>query len=162
MAQTFAQKKAQLLDTITNDLSPKGSVDRQILPLVSKLNEHAGIATTSSCAGRISVFLEGVKRKVKEDARAEGGEKTVVGGKGAGGRWLFVSHDPVKAGTVEETVELLFGGMPSEEGIYDKSQGRVKVVFDAEASGVEVTPDSRFVHFKFEPMVRLFLFCGKL
>ncbi|CAF3483681.1 unnamed protein product [Fusarium graminearum] len=54
--------------------------------------EKSGFVTTSSCAGRVSVFLEG--RRVAE---AEGEDERVagVGGKGAGGAWLFVSHDPI-------------------------------------------------------------------
>ena len=45
------------------------------------------MVTTSSCSGRISVFAEGVKDY-------KGNVK--VGGKGQGGKWLYVSHDSDK------------------------------------------------------------------
>lgn len=166
MAQTFAQKKDQLLLTITNDLSPKGSVDKQIRPLVDLLNTHDGIATTSSCGGRVSVFCEGVKRAAlrkeeeedQDQEKADGEKKehlATFGGKGKGGRWLFVSHDPVPYdGNAEALPRKLFGGVSGDEGVYDKSQKEVEVLpFNVEAERFPVNEGSRFVHFKFEPMV---------
>lgn len=40
------------------------------------------MVTTSSCSGRVSVFLEGVK------------DTTKIGSKGNEGRWLYVNHEP--------------------------------------------------------------------
>lgn len=132
--------------------------------------------TTSSCGGRVSVFLEGRKdvntqedeggriagvadevlrngvggEENEDTLRVEGeGEaeeavekeketKAGVGGKGGGGRWLFVSHDPVSLPT-NTSAELL--GMSRDERL------------EKEMSGKKVG-ELRFIHFKFEPMVR--------
>jgi tRNA wybutosine-synthesizing protein 3 len=131
----FLAKKRQILsllhqdeDTYT-DNSPKGSVDVQIRDLIAEINAHEGLVTTSSCAGRVAVFVEGgadrgVVRggdlnerdgeavKVVDESKVEGKPKsrlynaattttttttaTSPGGKG-GGRWLYVSHEPVAA-----------------------------------------------------------------
>ena len=44
-----------------NDLSPKGSIDEGIRDLIDYINTLPGFVSTSSCAGRVSVFLEGAK-----------------------------------------------------------------------------------------------------
>ncbi|KAH8169976.1 methyltransferase TYW3 domain-containing protein [Sarocladium implicatum] len=129
----FLSKKAKILDQLSvpdatyTDLSPKGSVDLGIRDLIAEVNAFDGLVTTSSCAGRISVFLEGIKR---EDGGRDG-QVATPGGKGAGGQWLFVSHDPVNEGREEhENWSHVFG--LSEEG---EGDGR------------------RLIHFKFEPMI---------
>lgn len=122
--------------------------------------------TTSSCAGRVSVFLEGVKngrgkgkgKVFAESERGEGGMKedvngvgagnggaveqaVVPGGKGRGGRWLFVSHEPVKIPESEGgAMELLLGVSKQKEDAVDLSE------LD--------THSTRYVRFQFEPMVR--------
>ena len=48
------------------------------------INSHNDMVTTSSCSGRLSVFIEGTKSH-------NGLQKS--GGKGEGGRWLYVTHD---------------------------------------------------------------------
>lgn len=141
---SFQRKKARILASLSvpeeeySDLSPKGSVDKGICQLIHDINQIAGCVTTSSCAGRISVFLEGRKKEqmsyfempidnVGIDAKDtlsdldtskndyDDNKKSLgkdydlnsahvsnsVGGKGRGGRWLFVSHDPVKLPTSE-------------------------------------------------------------
>ncbi|ANZ74720.1 BA75_00977T0 [Komagataella pastoris] len=88
MLDSFDQKKAQILAEIatTNeanpDLSPKGTIDELCLPIMNSINSHRDMITTSSCSGRVSVFLEGDKK---------GSSK--IGAKGVGGHWLFVTHD---------------------------------------------------------------------
>ncbi|KAI0476102.1 methyltransferase TYW3-domain-containing protein [Xylariaceae sp. FL0804] len=63
----FALKKARILaqlavpDADYTDASPKGSVDAGIRHLIDELNGLDGFVTTSSCAGRVSVFVEGRK-----------------------------------------------------------------------------------------------------
>ncbi|KAK5115118.1 hypothetical protein LTR62_001815 [Meristemomyces frigidus] len=80
---SFADRKAKILtglntpDDQYQDLSPKGSVDAGIRDLIAEINASPDYATTSSCAGRIAVYLEGSK-----------------GAKG-GGKWLYTSHDPI-------------------------------------------------------------------
>lgn len=136
-SDSFAEKKAKILSQLAvpdaeyTDLSPKGSVDEGIRDLIAEINEIDGLVTTSSCAGRVSVFLEGVK---KEDGGKDG-QVAAVGGKGAGGAWLFVSHDPVHDGQ-EETRD------------WKRIFGLSEETFEGDTSGAR-----RFIHFKFEPLV---------
>ncbi|KAF5680322.1 DUF207 domain-containing protein [Fusarium heterosporum] len=137
----FIERKKKILeqlaipDTEYTDASPKGSVDEGIRDLIDEINQQSGFVTTSSCAGRVSVFLEGHRV-----AEAEGGDGQIagVGGKGAGGAWLFVSHDPVPDADDKNT---------------DWSSA-----FGLEASTLEqetlgVVKERRLVHFKFEAMI---------
>jgi tRNA wybutosine-synthesizing protein 3 len=62
-----------------------------------------------------------------------------AGGKGGGGRWLFVSHEPVDMGEVKGKDFSSFLGMKRMGGVAE--------------SGRPFT-DERLIHFKFEPMVR--------
>jgi len=140
---SFISKKAKILASLSispedyDDLSPKGSIDIGIRELIDEINAEEGWVTTSSCAGRVSVFLEGVKATDVNGKLVEGNEDEEVrettakaGGKGGGGRWLFVSHDPVFLDGNEDVVTKL--GMVRED-----VQGKGR----------------RFVRFKFEPMV---------
>ncbi|KAM7221066.1 DUF207 domain containing protein [Rhypophila decipiens] len=74
----FALKKAKILsqlavpETEYSDLSPKGSVDAGIRNLIDEINSLEGVVTTSSCAGRVSVYLEGHKQLQKK--ASSGGE----------------------------------------------------------------------------------------
>ena len=135
----FLQRKEKILSQLSvpiadyTDASPKGSVDEGIRDLIEELNNVAGIVTTSSCAGRVSVFVEG--KKVAADAAKDVEQVAGVGGKGAGGRWLFVSHDPVSSGS-EDWIKALELSDPA-----------------AQASQPGSSTDSRLIHFKFEPMV---------
>ncbi|PPJ55774.1 hypothetical protein CBER1_01565 [Cercospora berteroae] len=139
----FQEKKRKILQALSKpddeytDSSPIGAVDPNIRQLVDQINETDGYVTTSSCAGRISVFLEGAA-KVKDDSgNDEGRTSSSAQGKG-GGSWLFVSHDPVDVRTVQEYGALfeLFS-LPKED----------KRSFPSADENV------RFVHFKFEPMI---------
>ncbi|KAL2210144.1 hypothetical protein CC79DRAFT_1394428 [Sarocladium strictum] len=132
----FISKKAKILEQLDvpdesyTDLSPKGSVDVGIRDLINEVNAIDGLVTTSSCGGRVSVFLEGIKR----DDGGRDGQVATPGGKGAGGTWLFVSHDPVKEGN-EETQDW-------SDIFCLKNNGE-----DAEGKS------RRLIHFKFEPMI---------
>lgn len=84
----FDQKKQSILDEINStdlDLSPKGTIDELCLPLMALINSHKDMVTTSSCSGRLSVFAEGNKALDNDTVK--------VGGKGEGGKWLYVTHD---------------------------------------------------------------------
>ena len=67
MTSRFEVRKQNILEQLDvpdgeyHDLSPKGSIDAPIRDLISEINGFDGIVTTSSCSGRISVFLEGRK-----------------------------------------------------------------------------------------------------
>lgn len=75
----FDHEKKQALRKI--DKSKKGHIDKQILSLVNLINNHSNYYTTSSCSGRIMLFLPSQTGK-KQDAE-----------------WLFSSHEPV---TIDE------------------------------------------------------------
>lgn len=162
-ASQFLQKKQTILrqlavpETDYNDLSPKGCVDAEISEFVDEINGYDGLVTTSSCSGRISVFLEGRKAGNKADIENEpqdGGARARKpsdedntddvgtedssayasnGGKGGGGRWLFVSHHPV----------------PISQSSYTELFGLEKIP----ARNSNFHADQRFVHLKFEPMI---------
>ncbi|KAL1881509.1 hypothetical protein Plec18167_003105 [Paecilomyces lecythidis] len=184
---SFESRKRKILaelsvpDAEYTDLSPKGSVDEGIRDLIHDINTLAGLVTTSSCAGRVSVFLEGRKKKEKkgkqktvtatsshittnstdaainsnkqsnEDGEEEKDEDdnddterqfASAGGKG-GGRWLYVSHDPVK---VTETGDAV--GSPSFHELFGLVPGDGNLVStDRKKDGL------RLVHFRFEPMI---------
>ncbi|KAK0668615.1 methyltransferase TYW3-domain-containing protein [Cercophora samala] len=146
-SQNFTQRKTKILSQLSvpeeeyTDLSPKGSVDVGIRDLIDEINARDGLVTTSSCAGRVSVYLEGpCKSTTSATASNEDDEAGVrsssAGGKG-GGEWLFVSHDPISTLSVEleKGYEGLFGLRPL--------QGREG----------EEQEEGRMVHFKFEPMI---------
>lgn len=156
LPQSFLAKKKRILQQLAvpdedyDDLSPKGSVDLGIRDLIEEINALEGCVTTSSCAGRVSVFLEGKKTSGKEGENGEGegeGERenvattTVgVGGKGGGGRWLFVSHDPVDmTKSALNCAEML--------GMQRRDEAEMELSIRGSAR------EARFIHFKFEPMV---------
>lgn len=147
MSNRFETRKHKILEQLSapdgeyQDLSPKGSVDEPIRDLIGEINKCNGLVTTSSCSGRISVFLEGRKA---DDENAQFAEERVEsragpGGKGGGGTWLYISHSPVEIANAASgsTLMQMFGLQNS-------------------ATGERKTPDiqCRFIHLKFEPMVR--------
>lgn len=156
LSQPFLSKKKKILQQLAapsdgySDLSPKGSIDEGIRDLIDEINRIDGCVTTSSCAGRISVFLEGSRTasNAEQDGaldpgRIEGPPKSAgVGGKGAGGRWLFVSHDPVD----------IQRHSPRWSGMLGMDTERIGAI-DSLPQGSSY--DTRFIHFKFEPMVWL-------
>lgn len=159
---TFDARKARILAEMAApgpDASPKGSIDTLILPLITRLNEHPDVVTTSSCSGRVSVFLEAAKRvpppvppapallpsvpsATAVAAAAATAANAGIGGKGDGGRWLFVAHDPVVIGghaSDDELSNILFGGSLVERASSDVD--------------TDVSFSTRLVHVKFESMV---------
>lgn len=149
---TFTRKKARILQDLSvpdndySDKSPKGSVDEGIRELIAEINAYEGLVTTSSCAGRISIFLEG-SRSAGEGGSGEDevGRSRVPGGKG-GGKFLFVSHDPVvvsKDDGLGRLSEVL--GRAGDFDDQNREAGSADEFWD---------PERRFVRFAFEPMVR--------
>lgn len=167
MPQEFRHRKEVIIKQLAiptsayHDRSPKGSIDRGIRHLIDDINGQEGLVTTSSCAGRISVFLEG--RKTSESSPLQGDEtrtpssdvaayhgqldgedkrsSSVVassGGKGGGGTWRYISHDPVAIpeSSTDSTLHERFGLSSRERQLTSKTSQNV-----------------RYVHFKFEPMV---------
>jgi tRNA wybutosine-synthesizing protein 3 len=165
---SFNQKKQHIVEQLSiqgyeyDDKSPKGSVDEGIRPLIDAIMAQDGLVTTSSCAGRVSVFMEG--RRVgthlleqPEDDRAmldedgmpdtglEGFKQPSIkpatpGGKGGGGKWLFISHNPLGGLIYSERAPSYYTTL---FGLAEKSDQRPP----------EFSAATRFVHFKFEAMV---------
>ena len=144
MATRFQARKQKILEQLNtpdsdyHDLSPKGSVDQPIRSLIQDINNIEGLVTTSSCSGRISVFLEGKRADV---GRAESDQETTMagpGGKGGGGSWLFISHDAVPVPETAQADHFL-----STYGLKTR---------DPLNNGPGVS--ARYIHLKFEPMVR--------
>lgn len=140
----FQVRKNKILEELSlpdaeyTDLSPKGSVDEGIRDLIRDINALPGLVTTSSCAGRISVFLEGRKKSSAPLPERTERQFAPSGGKGAG-RWLYVSHDPfVKPEGSDRAVRplhKLFGLVPGDGRPPPGSRGL------------------RLVRFHFEPLV---------
>lgn len=135
----FNQKKQSILyeiNSVQPDLSPKGSIDSLCLPIINLINSHNDMVTTSSCSGRISVFVEGTKQH-------DSVNKT--GGKGQGGKWLYVSHDQDQ---VVDWVEKLKNGSGPENQ---------KIVFNQineDAISVQNFDSTiRYVLYKYEPFI---------
>lgn len=156
---SFTAKKNAILVSLSTpesaytDLSPKGSVDAAIKPLIDRINALDGVVTTSSCAGRVSVFLEGSKQGKENDGRGDvqgnvgigkvSEHSAVPGGKGLGGKWLFVSHEPVDLSKKGESKKNL----PDVLGLgFSRAEG------DASVLSGDVDK-MRLVRFQFEPMV---------
>lgn len=134
-------------DEAYGDLSPKGSVDVGIRELIEEINAIEGCVTTSSCAGRISVFLEGKKSRNEEEGGDQDRERVMapttiagVGGKGGGGRWLFVSHDPVNMTKSDLKCAEILGMQRRDDA-------------EMELSTRRSVREVRIIHFKFEPMI---------
>ncbi|KAJ0384064.1 hypothetical protein COL922a_009184 [Colletotrichum nupharicola] len=163
----FTARKHKILQQLSvpdaeyTDASPKGSVDVGIRELIGELNALDGFVTTSSCAGRVSVFLEGKRKQTSsvqegDDAKdgSTEGEDTAnalatiagPGGKGGGGTWLYVSHDPVP-GPHDEDDRLL-----RLLGLVDEAEGRKAGAGEA-GSTQSGRRRRRLIHFKFEPMI---------
>ncbi|PGH03818.1 hypothetical protein AJ80_08631 [Polytolypa hystricis UAMH7299] len=173
-SQSFELKKQKILNDLSvpdgeyADLSPKGSVDVDIRELIDEINALPGLVTTSSCAGRISVFVEGdggspspsavikapapsSSREVEEQGGREVQEHEVegpeglnrqfaaTGGKGSG-KWLYTTHSSMVCPRIS-------GG---EENSLHKAfgltpgDGRLE---DDERENI------RLVRFHFEPMI---------
>lgn len=82
----FERRKEQILASL--DHSPKGSLDAPILELLSWLNAQQSLVTTSSCSGRIAVFLGS-----SDPSSSKGGE------------WLLSCHEAITdAGSAWQSV----------------------------------------------------------
>lgn len=95
MESDFAKQKEKYLNELEKsdpDRSKKGDVDLQVKPLLDTINAHPEFYTTSSCAGRIDLFVEPPSGKKHE------------------GAWIYVSHDPA----VEKEVLSALSTLPNE------------------------------------------------
>ena len=154
MSEKFQSKKQKILYALSQpnddytDASPKGSVDDGVRDLISQINDTPGFVTTSSCAGRIAVYLEGPPKPAQDVCQSvdpygtaptlqESSPVSSAGGKG-GGKWFFSSHCPVNLSSVASPGMLyrLFGFSSHSEVSFPSADAR-----------------AQFIHFKFEPMI---------
>jgi tRNA(Phe) wybutosine-synthesizing methylase Tyw3 len=115
----FAQRRAQTLAELAadaGDFSRAGGVDERARPVVYLVNRHPSFFTTSSCAGRVSLFAD------PTSATRSRGMK--------GGEWVYVNHDPADADAVVEAVARKLGegggesdGAPGGKGDDGKGDG---------------------------------------
>jgi len=75
---TFENQKKVFLEKL--DKSKKGQIDKEIIPLVKKINKNPNYYTTSSCSGRIVLIT-----KDKKPAK-----------------WLFISHSKVSLNQIKK------------------------------------------------------------
>lgn len=146
MSTRFEARKQNILEQLDvpsaeyHDLSPKGSIDEPIRDLIEEINGLDGLVTTSSCSGRISVFLEGRKTdldSVDDDVDVKE-SRAGPGGKGGGGAWLFISHFPIESVDAATSPNCM-----SRFGLQETTVGDENTT----------SSSSRYIHLKFEPMV---------
>ncbi|BBN02828.1 tRNA wybutosine-synthesizing protein 3 [Marchantia polymorpha subsp. ruderalis] len=71
------------------DKSRKGGVDAPIADLIRRINSHPEFYTTSSCSGRVSLFLDQPCAAPLGDDVPDSSKEKVK----KGGDWIFVSHE---------------------------------------------------------------------
>ncbi len=96
LKEFLLQKEKQLSK---KDKSKKGSYDKEIVPVLDLINSFSCYYTTSSCAGRICLFVQ-----------PESGKKCDA-------EWLFVSHQPVKPDEILAAVSDKALGRPEESRV---------------------------------------------
>jgi tRNA wybutosine-synthesizing protein 3 len=173
---SFLSKKPKILDSLHppdqdyTDKSPKGSIDAEIKDLIDEINAFPGLITTSSCAGRVSVFLEGLKtspverygtgngdddgeqqQQQDEASQTKARSIPVPGGKGFGGRWLFVSHEPLGDSHLQSQAKTWSEVFHLSTSPYERSSTGTTPI-----SGIP-----RLIKFAFEPLI-LHVLCADL
>jgi tRNA wybutosine-synthesizing protein 3 len=113
------------------DKSPKGSIDPLIVPFMDLINQQNDFQTTSSCSGRISIFVE------KTPANK--------------GFWAFVSHGRIELDASTLGVHSL-DTQTKEITENSKLFGTRNVIFKSNIDdlGAKGWP---LVYFKFEPFI---------
>lgn len=182
ISPSFEVKKQKILSDLAvpdeeyTDLSPKGSVDANIVPLIRDINELPGLVTTSSCAGRISVFLEGPQQTPQVAAGAPGdnvGPETGAGTDGSSSPGEVEGEEGIHHGQSERERQGQFvptGGKGSGKWLFvshdpvsvgdEGGSGSTPVheLFGLTPGNGKLDADSprkqlRLVRFHFEPMV---------
>ena len=150
MTLGFTAQKTKLLQRLTapnasnTNHSSKEGVDVGIRSLVDEINKIDTLATTSSCAGRVVVYLEGSGSSsspshLDDDMGISG---LAIATDGDRDQSLFVSHDPLPLSGKRPVAPML--------GLSDHTNLGVPSTIE----GV------RWVRCKFEPLVRrIFVSC---
>jgi tRNA wybutosine-synthesizing protein 3 len=95
---------------------------------------------------------EGGEGDRKEGDEVRPATLAAVGGKGGGGAWLFVSHDPVRLDIDGDDEGGRGDNVKTLLGLRGSAESERRVGNKGEFSGHP--KDTRLIHFKFEPMVR--------
>lgn len=178
----FMQKKDNLLKLIEEtspdspDASPKGTIDALCMPIINLINSSSKMVTTSSCSGRVSVFLEGEKHLSQpidnnndsnNNNQPESATTTKPGGKGDGGRWLFITHDVSKVDNWYTDLMSLSSSSSNQNtntDIPSVANKDLTYCFTTDADLIDRKsndPSTRYVLFKFEPLI-LHVLCADL
>ena len=97
----FTKEKKDFLSK--KDKSKKGSIDKDIIPLVDEINSKNDYYTTSSCAGRI-VLLEMKSRKKNECD------------------WIFAKHDKITFKEINDSLKKYSIKTDSNNGQFNKNK----------------------------------------
>ncbi len=100
----FDRQKERSLQALRGgpDKSRKGVVDEEVRSLLAAINSREEFFTTSSCAGRITLFVE------------------PASGRKCEGSWLFVSHQPIASRDVLAALARL-----PRETVWFKAEGAI-------------------------------------
>ena len=88
------------------DFSPKGSIDVPVVELVDFINGLSDFYTTSSCSGRVSLYVD---HNVKEDADYSNMTKGIS--------WILVKHRVVTKEEVKETLNRFIATAPHKDDL---------------------------------------------
>ncbi|KAJ3188246.1 hypothetical protein HDU85_005396 [Gaertneriomyces sp. JEL0708] len=121
----FDHRKAEILAFVV-DKSPKGSIDEHAKPLLGAINQCQDLVTTSSCSGRIAVYVDASPNNLEKVRK--------------GGVWLSVSHDPLP----NESSSLWQALFPNHSTTSQTLQF---------CSNATLKLDDPIVYFKFEPFI---------
>lgn len=115
------------LASVERDRSKKGGVDLEALPLLDAINANSNLYTTSSCAGRIVLFVEPESGKKHE------------------GQWLYVSHSIADEKDVIEHIKVL-----PNETVWFRMEGAILHVcardLDAASKFLELCREAGWKH----------------
>lgn len=88
MFTSFQRKKTLKASSYyhsSQDASKKGSIDEQVLSILDILNSHKDYLSTSSCSGRIVLWMDNIVNE-QDSSLSHAGCGNI------GGKWLFVTH----------------------------------------------------------------------
>lgn len=159
MSTNFHSKKHDIIQRLSvstesyTDASPKGSVDEDIRELVDEINGTDGLVTTSSCSGRVAVYIEGPKNATlpsqsQSPSESENPSQPVrtAGGKG-GGKWLFTSHSPITIPPLNAQPNSIFSLLNLLASDSKSHPGSTSALPASQAHRPQ------YIHIKFEPMI---------
>lgn len=133
---TFRQIKDHILHRLNGesgygaDKSPKGSLDEPIKDIVELINSQSDYVTTSSCSGRIAVFVTGANAAGAAERKKDSADDTRS--KGFGG-WVLSKHGHV---TLQEVTGALNSIEPCGDGVNAVLKHET-VIFHVQARGLQ-------------------------